>query len=121
MSETPPTEPVEPIIDPQVNEQSESVSAPKKVTPLQCFTGAIISGSLSFLLYLLTRSIAATFAAKPFPHGNAFTLRIAAAVRTLVVSTVSLGTFVFGIVALGLFLLGVQVTIQTLKKRFSPS
>ena len=121
MSESTPTESVEPIVDPKANDKTEGVSAKKEVTPLQCFTGATISGSLSFLLYLLTSSISATFAAKPFPQGNPFTLRIAAAVRTLVVSSVSLGTFVFGIVALGLFLLGIQVTIQALKNRFSSS
>ena len=119
MSESTPTESVEPVVDLKVDDKTENNSAQKEVKPWQCFTGAAISGSLSYLLYLLTSSISATFAAKPFPQGNAFTLRIAAAVRTLVVSSVSLGTFVFGIVALGLFLLGIQVTIQMLKKRFS--
>ena len=93
----------------------------QKVTPLQCLTGATISGSLAYLLYLLTASITATFATKPLPTTNAFTMRIAAAVRSLVVSVVSLGTFVFGIVALGLFLLAIQVSLQTLRDKFSAS
>ena len=91
----------------------------KKVTPLQCLTGAAISGSLGYLLYLLTTSIAATFAAKPLPSGNQFVMRIAAAIRSLVVSTVSLGTFVFAIVALGLMLLAIQLLTQILKERFT--
>lgn len=93
----------------------------KKVTPLQCFTGSAISGSLAYLLYLLTSSIAATFAAKPLPSGNPLVTRIAAAVRSLVVSVVSLGTFVFGIVAIGLILLAIQLLIKTLKDRFNQS
>lgn len=93
----------------------------KKVTPLQCFTGSAISGSLAYLLYLLTASIAKSFATKPLPSGNQFVVRIAVAIRSLLVSTVSLGTFVFAIVALGLMLLGIQLLIQTVKLRIQNS
>jgi hypothetical protein len=93
----------------------------KKVTPLQCLTGATISGSLAYLLYLLTASIATSFATKPLPSGNKFVVKIAVAIRSLLVSTVSLGTFVFAIVALGLMLLGIQLLIQTVKLRVQNS
>jgi hypothetical protein len=98
---------------------NNSDSKIKKATPFQCFTGAAISGSLAYLLYLLTSSIAATFAAKPLLSGNQFVTRIAAAVRSLVVSVVSLGTFVFAIVTIGLILLAIQLLIQKAKSGLS--
>ncbi len=87
-----------------------------QVTPLRCLLGAVISGALGTGLYFLTYNIATTFATKPIVSDNQLVLRIASAVRTLVVGVASLGTFVFGFVTLGLILLALQLTIQGIKE-----
>ena len=92
-------------------------SLDKKVTPLRCFVGAIISGGLSFALYLLFSSISQTYAAKPLIMKSALALRLSVAVRTLVTGVVALGVSVFAFVAIGLFLLGVQLVIQAFKSK----
>lgn len=92
-----------------------------QVTPLRCLVGAAISGSLAFALYSLTASIVNTFSAKPLLSNNQLVMRIGAAVRSLVISVVSLGTFVFAIVAVGLILLAIQLSVQALKVRFTAS
>jgi Protein of unknown function (DUF3082) len=101
--ETPPENSVEPQADLR-----------KPSTPLRCFTGALISGSLAIALYKLTASIAGTFASKPVPTGNVTTTNIAVAVRTLVVGMSMLATAIFAISALGLVALGIQLLIRQL-------
>ena len=83
-------------------------------TPLRCFTGSLISGTLGFASYLLASSIAQNFASRPVTSGNILTLNISIAVRTLVVGMTTLVTCIFGFVALGLIALGIQLTIQRL-------
>lgn len=85
-------------------------------SPLRCFSGAFVSGSISLVLYRLMTAIAQTFAAKPIVSDNVATVNIAAAVRTLVVGIVALGMGVFGIAALGLAALGIQLLIQRFTK-----
>lgn len=87
----------------------------KSVTPLSCFSGALMAGVLGMLCYRMMVAIATTFAAKPVVSDNTVVLNISVAVRTLVVGIVALGAGVFGITAVGLFLLG----IQTLIKKFT--
>ena len=96
-------------------EQSTPANA-VSVTPLRCFTGSVISGALAIALYVLTSSIAETFANKPIAPGKAFAVNIALAVRTLVVGTSTLATAIFSIATLGLLALGVQQLIQQFKK-----
>ena len=97
------------------NTQSPT-TVPKNVSPWRCWLGTLISGSLAIALYLLTSSIAHTFAAKPIPSTNPLAMNIAVAVRTLVMGIAALGTGVFGLVALGLFALGIQILVQRLRK-----
>jgi hypothetical protein len=61
-------------------------------------------------------AIATTFASKPLHSNNELVLKIASAVRTLVLGMVALGSGVFGIVAIGLTALAVQLLIQQLSK-----
>lgn len=96
---------------------SESQSAATLPGPLRCFGGAIVAGAIAFALYLLTSSIAQTFANKPLPSGNATAINIAIAVRTLVVGMSALGTGIFGLAALGLAALGVQILVKRLTKQ----
>ena len=84
----------------------------KPATPLRCFTGALMAGTLSLLTYRLTISIAATFASKPIVSDNAIAVNISAAVRTLVTGMAALGAGVFGIAALGLTALGIQLIFK---------
>ena len=84
----------------------------KPATPLRCFTGALMAGTLSALAYRLTVSIAATFASKPIVSDNPAVVNMSAAVRTLVTGIVALGTGVFGIAALGLTALGIQLIFK---------
>ncbi|MEA5554516.1 DUF3082 domain-containing protein [Anabaena cylindrica UHCC 0172] len=85
-------------------------------TPLRCITGAIMSGGLGFAMYSLMIAIATTFAAKPIHSDNLIAIKISAAVRTLVVGVVALGTGIFGMVAIGLLALAIQLVFQQLTK-----
>ena len=85
-------------------------------TPLRCFLGAIISGSIGTARYWLTQSIVAGFANKPLPTGNYIATNIAVAVRTLVMGMSALATGIFVIAALGLVALGIQLLIQQLRQ-----
>jgi len=100
-------------LEPPLPEKSESTT-PANIppTPLRCFVGSGIAGSLGWALYLLTSSIALTFATKPVMSDKAMVQRIASAVRTLVLGLASLGTFIFAFVAIGLILLGIQLLFQ---------
>lgn len=91
---------------------SSEESPQKKVTPLNCFVGSAISGSLGFALYCLTNSIVQTFASKPLTSPNPLVIKIGSLVRTLVIGVASLGTFIFFFVAFGLILLAVQLLFQ---------
>lgn len=101
----------------QDSETSTIKKEVQKATPLKCFVGSGIAGSLAIALYSLTSSIAHTFATKPVTSTNQLVIRISAAVRTLVVGMASLGTFIFGFVALGLILLAIQLTIQNFQEK----
>ena len=95
---------------------SPSETEAKKPTPLRCLVGASISGSLGYALYLLTTSIAVSFATKPIQSTNPFVINLSSAVRTLVVGVATLATCLFAITTLGLILLAIQLVIQGFKK-----
>jgi hypothetical protein len=82
------------------------------ISPLRCFTGSLIAGSLAMVMYRMMVAIATTFASKPITSDNRTVIAISGAVRTLVVGLVALGAGVFGIAAVGLLLLGVQLLVQ---------
>ncbi|MEM7794887.1 MAG: DUF3082 domain-containing protein [Cyanobacteria bacterium P01_C01_bin.118] len=84
----------------------------KPTTPLSCFSGSFMAGTLSVLCYRMMVAIATTFAAKPVLSDKIIVLKISVAVRTLVVGIVALGAGVFGLTAVGLFLLGIQMLIK---------
>jgi hypothetical protein len=88
----------------------------EKATPLRCFFAAAISGAIAFCLYLLFNSVVQTYATKAVTSTNPVVINLTAAVRTMVMGIVALGTGVFGVVAIGLFLLGIQVTVQSFRK-----
>jgi hypothetical protein len=79
---------------------------------MRCFSGALISAAIAVPLYGLTFSIARSFAAKPILAKSYIAANIGAAVRTLVVGSCSLATFIFGLSALGLIALGIKTALQ---------
>jgi hypothetical protein len=81
-------------------------------TPTKCLSGASISGVLAVALYYLTSAIATSFAHTPLSTKNVFAIKIAIAVRTLVVGISALGTGIFAIVTLGLIALAIQLTMK---------
>jgi Protein of unknown function (DUF3082) len=103
------------------NSPTEPKSEKKKLTPWSCLSGAVISGSLGSVLYLLTSSIAQTFAAKPIHSTNTLVINIGSAVRTLVVGIAALGTGIFVVVSVGLVALAIQILIQDLRQHFTTS
>ena len=98
---------------PQVSENS-AADKQQQVSPLRCFSGSFVAGTLAILVYRMMIAIATTFANKPVTSDNPTVVNLSAAVRTLVVGIVALGAGVFGIAALGLFLLGIQLIIKKL-------
>ncbi|NEQ49764.1 MAG: DUF3082 domain-containing protein [Leptolyngbya sp. SIO3F4] len=102
----------EPLKESSTAETTKQSSVKKPTTPLSCFSGSFMAGTLGILCYRMMVAIATTFAAKPVLSDNTVVLNISVAVRTLVVGIVALGAGVFGITAVGLFLLGMQILIK---------
>jgi hypothetical protein len=92
------------------NESASSSYVPP--TPARCFRGGVISGGLTFVMYLLTQSIVQALAGVPLPTKSAVAANIAVAVRTLIVGVSTMVTAIFGIAALGLLALGVQLLFK---------
>lgn len=86
-------------------------------SPLRCLIGSVIAGIMSFGLYLLTSSIAHSFASKSIQSDNITVVNITVAVRTLVVGVSTLATGIFGLIAVGLVALAIQTVIQQLKNQ----
>lgn len=91
-----------------------AASNPQPIRVLTCWSGALVSASISMLLYRLTVAIATVFAKQHLSTQNLPVYRITIALRTLVVGLSALGTFIFGFVGVGLLALGIQRLAQTL-------
>lgn len=102
--------------NPQNSQEKIPVTSPEP-TVFRCLSGSTIAGGFAYAFYLVTVSIAQSFANKPIHSDNITVINISAAVRTLVVGIVALGTGIFGLAALGLFALAIQLFIQRLMKR----
>jgi hypothetical protein len=98
---------------------SQPPNTVEETSILRCITGAMIAGAFASGLYLLTASIAQTFASKPTHSDNITVINIASAVRTLVVGMAALGTGIFALAALGLMGLAVQLLVQRLIERMN--
>lgn len=100
--------------DPQSPARPSQQPLNQELPPVwRCFTGALIAGSLATLLYLLTTSIAQTFAQKPIAAKSYLAANIGAAVRTLVVGSCTMATVLFAVSALGLVALGIKTLMQS--------
>lgn len=87
---------------------------------LRCITGSLVSSALAAAGYLLTSSIAQSFANKPIHSDNVAVVNISSAVRTLVVGISTMATGIFALVSLGLMALGIKILIQQLGKQSAP-
>jgi hypothetical protein len=102
--------------EPVKSADSELELSKQKATPLRSWSASIISGAIAYGLYLLLNSIVQTYATKAVTSNNPLVVNLTAAVRTMVMGVVALGTGVFAMVAIGLFLLGIQLTFQSFTK-----
>ena len=102
-------------------DDKSSITKPnkKEVTPISCFFASVVSGTIALAVYNLMIAIAETYADKPVIAKSVLAVKIATAVRTLVVGVAALGTGVFALVAVGLFLLGIQLTVKSLTDKES--
>ncbi len=76
----------------------------------RAYLGSAIALGLAGLLYRMLGAIAFSFASKPVTSLNPTVVNLSAAVRTLVMGIIALGTGVFAIAALGLGLLALTMT-----------
>lgn len=83
----------------------------------RAFTGSVIAGTFALLFLKMLRAIATAFANKPVVSDNVTVVNLSAAVRTLVMGVIALGTGVFAMAAIGLLLLGLQMIWQRLTKQ----
>ncbi|WP_299486554.1 DUF3082 domain-containing protein [Acaryochloris sp. IP29b_bin.137] len=84
-------------------------------------TGAILAGTMAFPLAKLSSKIAQSFAEHPFTSENQTALKIAIALKTLVVGLSTLATGIFCIAALGLTALSIQILWQNLRSALTSS
>ncbi|MEM6836545.1 MAG: DUF3082 domain-containing protein [Cyanobacteria bacterium P01_C01_bin.120] len=84
---------------------------------LRAFTGSLIASVFALLCYKMLMAVATSFANKPVTSDNVTVINLSAAVRTLVLGTITLGAGVFAISALGLGLLGIQMIWQRRNRR----
>ncbi|MEO1673216.1 MAG: DUF3082 domain-containing protein [Cyanobacteria bacterium J06631_2] len=101
---------------PVFSEEAQTDASLENATPLRCFFASSLSGAIAYCCYLLLISIVHTYGAKAVTSSNPIVINLTAAVRTMVMGIVALGTGVFGVVAIGLLLLGIQVTIKSFKR-----
>lgn len=85
---------------------------PKPLTPLRSLTGAAIAGVMATLMYRLTTAVVASLMAHPTSSPNTIVRNLSAAVRTLVIGTMTMGTGIFSLVAIGLVALALKLAVQ---------
>ncbi|WP_204140163.1 DUF3082 domain-containing protein [Halomicronema sp. CCY15110] len=103
---------------PATSKQPDSAIAPPAENPLstqrilRAFTGSLMAAVFAMLFYKMLIAVASSFAHKPVTSDNITVVNLSAAVRTLVLGSITLGTGVFAISAIGLSLLGLQMIWQ---------
>jgi hypothetical protein len=91
------------------------------VTPFRCLSNAAVLGSIATALYFLTRSVAQTYAAKPIHSENIAVVQMSVTVRTLVTGLCMMGTGVFAFLTCGLIFVAIQLSVQRIFKKDTPS
>lgn len=98
---------------PTLNSNSTSLES---ISLFRCLTNAALFGAIAFGFYKMTQGIAHQFAVKPIHSDQYMVVQISAAVRTLIVGLLTMGTGVFSFFALGLILLAFKIMFQKLIK-----
>ena len=96
--------------DPAIAPAAESPLSTQRI--LRAFTGSLMAAVFAMLFYKMLIAVASSFAHKPVTSDNITVVNLSAAVRTLVLGSITLGTGVFAISAIGLSLLGLQMIWQ---------
>ncbi|ABW29883.1 DUF3082 domain-containing protein [Acaryochloris marina] len=101
---------------------SESPSTNKPTPPSiwRTLSGAVVAGTIAFPLAKLSSKIAQSFAEHPFTSDNQTAVKIAIALKTLVVGLSTLATGIFCMAALGLGALSIQIFWQNLTSSPTP-
>lgn len=86
--------------------------ADKPLTPLRSLTGAAIAGGMATLLYRLTTSVVQSLMTHPTVSHSTIVMNLSAAVRTLVIGGMTMGTGIFGLVTVGLVALSIKLALQ---------
>ena len=103
---------------PATPSKTDTAIAPTAENPLstkrilRAFTGSMMAAVFAMLFYKMLVAIATSFANKPVTSDNITVINLSAAVRTLVMGSITLGAGVFAISSIGLFLLGLQMIWQ---------
>jgi Protein of unknown function (DUF3082) len=84
----------------------------KPLTPLRSLTGAIIAGGMAALMYRLTTSVVVSLMTHPTSSHNTIVRNLSAAVRTLVIGGMTMGTGIFSLVTVGLVALALKLAMQ---------
>jgi Protein of unknown function (DUF3082) len=84
----------------------------KPLTPLRSLTGAAIAGGMTTLLYRLTTSVVQSLMTHPTVSHSTIVMNLSAAVRTLVIGGMTMGTGIFGLVTVGLVALAIKLAVQ---------
>lgn len=88
-------------------------------SPLRCWTGTAVAGSMAIAAYFATQKIAFAFANHP-ATGNNLALRISITVRTLLIGISALATGMFLIISVSLFLLGIKSLLNPQESASTP-
>ena len=89
------------------NQISESVVSPKK-GPFSFLSGAVTSGLLAWLSFLLSQRVVIYFTRHSFDYTSPIAQSVASGFKTLVIGVCFLATFTFGFIGLGLTLVFVR-------------
>jgi hypothetical protein len=91
---------------------SPTTAPASQVTPLNCFLGGLVAGTIAVFFYHSAEVIAGIFARTQISSENFLVIRMSTAIRTLVIGMFSLGAGVFGMAAIGLTGLGFQTLFK---------
>ncbi|MBE9031779.1 DUF3082 domain-containing protein [filamentous cyanobacterium LEGE 11480] len=98
-----------------------AAASTNQVTPLKCFLGAIVAGTIGFFLYRGAGGVALIFAKTQVHSDNFIVMRMSSAIRTLVIGIFAMGAGVFGMAAFGLTGLGIQTMMKKAPAQSSDS
>ena len=98
------------------SELNSNASKLESISLFRCLTNASLFGAIAFGFYKMTQGITHQFAVKPIHSDQYMVVQISAAVRTLIVGLMTMGTGIFSFFTVGLILLALKLSFQRLIK-----